>query len=86
MSDERREIFGDSFATPVHVKLTGGRYFFIALSGLMIWLTTSSINMQLRENNEIKKQEIELKKAALELQRRQFVLDSLRFEHEKHIR
>lgn len=71
---------------PVKVHLTGGRYTFIALSGLLIWLAILEVGMQLDKFNKLKIQEIEIKKQQLELAKKQFALDSLRFEHIRHTR
>lgn len=80
MNDKIRKIEGTGSGDPVKVKLTGGRYFFIALAGMSIWLALLDISISMSESNELRERDLEIKKEQLELQRRQYQLDSLRYE------
>lgn len=86
MNDKVREIKGSDYGDPVRVKLTGGRYFFIALGTLLIWLAMLDISMNISQSNKLRERDLEIKKEQLELQRRQYQLDSLRYETQSHKR
>lgn len=86
MTSENRIAGSSVSGRPVKVHLTGGRYAFIALSGLFIWLAILEVGMQLDKCNELKTQEIEIKKQQLELAKKQFALDSLQFEYIRRAR
>lgn len=56
------------------IKLSGGRWTFVAIALFALCFNTCGIENQLRKSNELKKEQ--LKQAY-----RQYTLDSLRFEH-----
>lgn len=83
---EKREIFGNDFGSPVKVKLTGGRYFFIALGIMMAMFAAYCIVDELNEANELKRSEIDIQRQRLELERRQYTLDSLKYFGRQNVR
>ena len=76
---QQREVSGNNISAPVKVKLTGGRYFFIALGIMMAMFAAYCIVDELNEANELKRSEIDIQRQRLELERRQYTLDSLKY-------
>ena len=83
---ERREVSGNIIGAPVKVKLTGCRYFFIALGIMMIMLAAYCIVDELNEANELKRCEIDIQRQRLELEQRQYTLDSLKYFGRQNVR
>ena len=65
-----------SFNEAFRVKWTGGRSIAVVMILLTIMMNTCATESHLRQSNELRKQQ-------LEQSRRQYTLDSLRFEHMK---
>ncbi|MBO5663090.1 MAG: hypothetical protein J6S12_04515 [Alphaproteobacteria bacterium] len=76
MSEHKVRIFQDFFDNAVRVKLTGGRSFVVAACLVALVFNTCTTNVNTREIKDIKRQELEQLK-------RQYVLDSLKFEYMK---
>ena len=83
---QQREVSGNNIGTPVKVKLTGGRYFFIALGIMMAMFAAYCIVDELNEANELKRSEIDIQRQRLELERRQYTLDSLKYFGRQNVR
>ena len=83
---ERREVSGNIIGAPVKVKLTGGRYFFIALGIMMTMFAAYCIVDELNEANELKRCEIDIQRQRLELEQRQYTLDSLQYFSRQNVR
>ncbi|MBQ2017740.1 MAG: hypothetical protein II208_04430 [Alphaproteobacteria bacterium] len=61
---------------PIRTKWVGGRSWLLAIAVAGIWLNISNIGSELKESNELERQK-------LEVMRKQFALDSLKFEYIK---
>lgn len=83
---QQREVSGNNIGAPVKVKLTGGRYFFIALGIMMAMFAAYCIVDELNEANELKRSEIDIQWQRLELERRQYTLDSLKYFGRQNVR
>ena len=83
---QQREVSGNNIGAPVKVKLTGGRYFFIALGIMMAMFAAYCIVDELNEANELKRSEIDIRRQRLELERRQYTLDSLKYFGRQNVR
>lgn len=83
---QQREVSGNNIGAPVKVKLTGGRYFFIALGIMMAMFATYCIVDELNGANELKRSEIDIQRQRLELERRQYTLDSLKYFGRQNVR
>lgn len=83
---QQREVSGNNIGAPVKVKLTGGRYFFIAPGIMMAMFATYCIVDELNEANELKRSEIDIQRQRLELERRQYTLDSLKYFGRQNVR
>ncbi len=77
MSDKKINIEQNSFDEAFRVKWTGGRSIAVVLILLTIMMNTCSVERHMSESNDLRKQQ-------LEQARRQYSLDSLRFEYMKH--
>lgn len=76
---EKRVISGDFISDPVKVKLTGLRYFLVALGTITLSWAAWEIAGALNDANELKRSELEIQKQRLDLAKRQYTLDSLRY-------
>ncbi len=83
---EKREVSGNDFGTPVKVKLTGGRYFFIALGAMMIMFAAYGVVGALNDANELKRTELDILRQRLDVAKRQYTLDSLKYFSNQKIR
>lgn len=66
---------------PVRIKSVGGRRWVIAGCAMFIALFLDGIYSQLKIHNDLYRDDLNIKKEQLELARRQYVLDSLRYYH-----
>ena len=62
--------------SPIRTKWVGGRSWFIAIAVIGIWANIAGINFGVKESNKLEKQK-------LEEMRKQYSLDSLKFEYIK---
>ena len=76
---EKRVISGDFISDPVKVKLTGLRYFLVALGTITLSWAAWEIAGALNDANELKRSELEIQKQRLDLAKRQYTLDSLQY-------
>ena len=76
MTEQRIKIEQSSFNEAFRVKWTGGRSIAVVMILLTIMMNTCATESHLCQSNELRKQQ-------LEQSRRQYTLDSLRFEHMK---
>ena len=76
---EKLVISGDFISDPVKVKLTGLRYFLVALGTITLSWAAWEIAGALHDANELKRSELEIQKQRLDLAKRQYTLDSLRY-------
>jgi hypothetical protein len=76
MSERKVRVVQDFFDNAIRVKLTGGRAFFAVACLLALVFNTCATNVNTREIKDIKRQELEQLK-------RQYALDSLKFEYMK---
>ena len=76
MSEHKIRIMQEFFDGPVRVKLTGGRAFVAVGCMFALMLNTCATEINTREIKEIKRQELEMLK-------RPYALDSLKFEYIK---
>ncbi len=76
MSEHKVRVVQDFFDNAIRVKLTGGRSFVVAACLLALVFNTCTTNVNTREIKDIKRQELEQLK-------RQYALDSLKFEYMK---
>lgn len=83
---QQREVSGNNIGAPVKVKLTGRRYSFIALGIMMAMFAAYCIVDELNEANELKRSEIDIQRQRLELERRQYTLDSLKYFGRQNVR
>ena len=83
---EKREIFGNDFGSPVKVKLTGGRWFFIALGTMMVMFAAYGVVGALNDANELKRAELDILRQRLDVAKRQYTLDSLKYFGNQKIR
>lgn len=83
---ERREVSGNDFGDPVKVKLTGCRYFFIALGIMMIMLAAYGVVDALNDANELKRTELDIQRQRLDVAKRQYTLDSLKYFGRQNVR
>ncbi len=83
---EKREVSGNDFGAPVKVKLTGGRYFFIALGAMMIMFAAYGVVDALNDANELKRTELDILRQRLDVAKRQYTLDSLKYFSNQKIR
>lgn len=79
MTVEKREISGNEFGTPVSVRPTGCLYFVGIFCALMAFGALASGVNELRQANELKKKEIRIQQERLDVAKRQYTLDSLKF-------
>lgn len=78
----KQDFLGD----PIRIKSVGGRRWFIAGAVVFATIILGDISLQLGTANELKKEDIKVKKEQLELARRQFMLDSIAMEQNKNMR
>ena len=76
MADKNIKLEQDSLDSAFRIKWTGGRSVAVVLILLTIMMTTCATEVHLRQSNELRKQQ-------LDQSRRQYTLDSLRFEYIK---
>lgn len=76
MSEHKVRVVQDFFDNAVRVKLTGGRSFVVAACLVALMFNTCTTNVNIRQIKDIKRQELEQLK-------RQYALDSLKFEYMK---
>ena len=76
MSDTKVRVTQEFFDDPLRVKPSGVRTWVALILLLTIAMSTCSTEAQMRENKELVKQQLEVAK-------KQYALDSLRFEHIK---
>ena len=72
------KVVQDAFSEPFRAKPVGFRTILVAGATVGMWLALTSISSQLQESNQLRKMQ-------LDIARRQYVLDSLQFEHLKQI-
>lgn len=73
------------FDDSIRVKsVWGGRQWIILGCAIAILFELSNINAKIGESNTLKEEEIKVKKEQVQLARRQYVLDSLRYYHPTH--
>lgn len=83
---ERREVSGNIIGDPVKVKLTGGRYFFIALGIMMTMFAAYGVVDALNDANELKRTELDIQRQRLDVAKRQYTLDSLKYFSNQKVR
>ena len=83
---ERRDVSGNIIGAPVKVKLTGCRYFFIALGIMMIMLAAYGVVDALNDANELKRTELDIQRQRLDVAKRQYTLDSLKYFSNQKVR
>ena len=76
MSEHKVRIFQDFCDNAIRVRLVGGRAFFAVACLVALVFNTCTTNVNTREIKDIKRQELEQLK-------RQYALDSLKFEYIK---
>ncbi len=76
MAEHKVRLVQDFFDNAIRVKLSGGRSFVVAACLLALVFNTCATNVNTRKIKEIKRQELEQLK-------RQYALDSLKFEYMK---
>lgn len=76
MPEKEVKIIQDNFDDAFRIRWTGGRSIAVVLILLTIMMNTCSVERNMSESNELRKQQ-------LEQSRRQYSLDSLRFEYMK---
>ncbi len=76
MSENKVRISQEIFDNAIRVKLSGGRAFVVATCLVALVFNTCATQVNTREIKEIKRQELEQLK-------RQYALDSLKFEYMK---
>lgn len=62
---------------PIPVKLSGGRWLVVVAMSVFIAIDIGGISTSLRKSNELKEDELKIRKEQLDLARRQFQLDSI---------
>lgn len=77
MSCEKREIRGTPLGDPVKVEINGFGYILIATCTIFTAVALMAVQYYQKEQTELKRQEIEVLK-------KQYSLDSARFEYLKH--
>ena len=83
---QQRKVSGNNIDAPVKVKLTGCRYFFIALGIMMIMLAAYGVVDALNDANELKRTELDIQRQRLDVAKRQYTLDSLKYFSNQKVR
>ena len=76
MAEHNVNISQRASESPIRTKWVGGRSWFIAIAVIGIWANIAGINSGVKESNKLEKQK-------LEEMRKQYSLDSLKFEYIK---
>ncbi len=76
MAEHNVNISQGASESPIRTKWVGGRSWFIAIAVIGIWANIAGINFGVKESNKLEKQK-------LEEMRKQYSLDSLKFEYIK---
>lgn len=71
---------------PIRMKLSGGRWWIVAIMSACIAYNIGDVEAELRRGNKLKEDEIKIRKEQLDLARRRFQLDSIAFEENHKIR
>ena len=80
------EVSGNNIGAPVKVKLTGGRYFFIALGIMMAMFAAYGVVGALNDANELKRAELDILRQRLDVAKHQYTLDSLKYFGRQNVR
>lgn len=71
-----RDIEGE-----VNAHLSGGRWMVVALSAFFAAYMLAGIHIELKQQNELRKQEIEVAKHQTDIMKRQYALDSAKWQY-----
>lgn len=71
---------------PIRIKLSGGHWLVVVVMSVFIAIDMGSIAASLRKSNELKEDELKIRKEQLDLARRQFTLDSITAAQNQKIR
>ena len=74
MAEHNVNVTQRAFESPIRTKWVGGRSWFIAIAVVGMWINIAGINSGVKESNKLEKQK-------LEEMRKQYALDSLKFEY-----
>lgn len=79
MASDKVEVSGNETGTPVAVRQTGCLYLLGTFCAVMMLGALAGIVSELQTSNELKKKELDIQKERLDVAKRQYTLDSLKF-------
>lgn len=79
MASDKVEVSGNETGIPVAVRQTGCLYLLGTFCAVMMLGALAGIVSELQTSNELKKKELDIQKERLDVAKRQYTLDSLKF-------